>query len=68
MPKTKPAYSEAFRRDAVELLVTSGRPLKEVADELGVISNTLRAWRNKDGGAGARGAHETGVSSARVPP
>ena len=60
VPRTKPAYSEEFRRDAVELLVTSGRSLKEVADELGVTSNTLRAWRNKASGAGSAGGSRDG--------
>lgn len=60
VPKTNPPYSDEFRRDAVELLITSGRPLKVVADELGVASNTLRAWRNKAWGAGSAGGSRDG--------
>jgi transposase-like protein len=55
-----PAYPEEFRRDAVELLVNSGRSLKEVADELGVTSNTLRARRNNALGAGNAGGSRDG--------
>jgi transposase len=40
-------YDEEFRRDAVELLNSSRRPLKQVARELGICPNTLRNWRNR---------------------
>ena len=40
-------YTEEFRRDAVELLRSSGRPISQVADELGVSVNSLRTWRNR---------------------
>jgi transposase len=40
-------YPEEFRRDAVELVRSSpGRPLREVARELGVNHETLRGWVN----------------------
>lgn len=45
--------------EAVNLLLTSGRPLKRVAEELGITANSLRTWRNrallKGGGAEAVG-------------
>jgi transposase len=37
-------YSPEFKRDAVALLHSSGRPIKEVAMELGVSDTTLGAW------------------------
>jgi transposase len=37
-------YSEEFRREAVELLRRSGRPLREIAIELGIASESLRKW------------------------
>ena len=40
---TKP-YPEAFRRDAVALVHSSGRPIREIAVELGVSSESLRLW------------------------
>ena len=40
---TKP-YPEAFRRDAVALVRSSGRPIREIAVELGVSSESLRLW------------------------
>jgi len=40
---TRP-YPEAFRRDAVALVASSGRPVREIAVELGVSSESLRLW------------------------
>jgi transposase len=39
-------YPEQFRRDAVELVGSSDRPLRQVARELGVNHETLRSWVN----------------------
>ncbi|MCP5517357.1 MAG: transposase [Verrucomicrobiales bacterium] len=33
MPKTRPAYTEEFRQQAVQLLLDSGRPLDRVAGD-----------------------------------
>ena len=40
-------YTEQFKRDAVQLLISSGRPLSEVAGELGVTANSLREWKKR---------------------
>ncbi len=37
-------YSQEFKRDAVALLRSSGRPVAEVARELGVTDTSLGAW------------------------
>ena len=52
MPKTRPPYDDEFRREAVNLLLSSGLPLKRVASELGISPNALRDWRNKAFGKG----------------
>jgi len=44
MPRTRPAYPEQFRREAVELAKQSGRPLREIANDLGVTEQSLRNW------------------------
>jgi transposase len=44
MPRTRPAYPPEFRREAVELVRSSGRPLPQIADELGVSPQSLRNW------------------------
>ena len=37
-------YSQEFRCDAIELVRSSGRPIAQIADELGVNRETLRGW------------------------
>jgi transposase len=37
-------YSQEFRRDAVELYRRSGKPLREIAVDLGVSTESLRMW------------------------
>jgi transposase len=37
-------YSPEFRRDAVELYRRSGKPLREIAVDLGVSTESLRMW------------------------
>ena len=46
MPKSKPAYPEQFRREALEL-VRGGRSIPDVAQSLGVSQQTLRNWRRQ---------------------
>ena len=41
MPKTRPAYPESFRREALEL-VRQGRSIPDVAESLGVSQQTQR--------------------------
>ncbi len=43
-PRTRRKFSEEFKRDAVELVRTTGRPIAEVARELGVYDSTLGNW------------------------
>ncbi len=48
-------YPPEFRREAVQLVHTSGRPISELARELGVSRETLRAWvKQAEIDAGAR--------------
>lgn len=47
MPRTHKAYDATFRQQAVELAQTSGKPYRDVARDLGVSVDTLRAWRHQ---------------------
>ena len=47
MPRTRPAYPEQFRLEAIELL-RAGRTPRELAESLGVSQQTLRNWRRQD--------------------
>ncbi len=40
-------YDEEFKQQAVELLLKSGRPLKTLAEELGVTPWSLRTWKKQ---------------------
>lgn len=45
MAKTRREFSPEFKREAVALLETSGRPLMQVAMEVGISPSMLRTWR-----------------------
>jgi transposase len=47
-------YNEQFRRNAVALVETTGRPLSELAEQLGVTHWNLRDWLKRYGKKGAR--------------
>src|SRR3954463_8382349 len=46
VPKTRPAYPDEFRREAVQML-RAGRTPRELAESLGVSEQTLRNWRRQ---------------------
>ena len=55
MAKARRRYEEQYKREAVRFLEETGRPLREVAEELKVGEGTLWRWRKQYGsGAGAR--------------
>ena len=41
-------YSPEFKRDAVALVHSTGRPVNQVARELGLSHETLRNWVKRD--------------------
>jgi len=51
---TKPIrlITDEFRQQAVDLLLSSGRPVKAVAQELGIGAKSLQRWRDKALGNG----------------
>ena len=55
-------YSDEYKRDAIELVRSSGRTVTDVARELGVSSESLRAWVKK-----ARAAEAAPVTAALSP-
>jgi transposase len=44
VPRTRRPYPPEFRAEAIRLARTSGKPLREIAGELGVSVESLRAW------------------------
>lgn len=44
VPRTKPPYHPEFRAQAVELVKSSGKPIRQIAADLGVSSWSLGNW------------------------
>jgi transposase len=57
-------YPDEFRREAVELVRTSGRPRVEVARSLGVHDGTLANWVKAAAEADARANDPNALSEA----
>jgi transposase len=60
-------YTEEFRRDAVDLVRSSGRPINQVARELGMSHETLRNWvraAERQAGVGPAASDGGGLSVA----
>jgi len=49
-------FTDEFKQEAIALLVSSGRPLSQIANELGISPSMLRNWRNTSGGRDAGSA------------
>lgn len=49
MGTTKRTFTPEFKREAVALLESSGRPQMQIAAELGIQPSMLRAWREPTG-------------------
>ncbi|MFE2060918.1 transposase [Streptomyces sp. NPDC059467] len=71
--KSRKPYSEEHKRDAIELVRSSGRTVTEAARELGITSESLRGWSKKaraaqeaEAGAGLSGPG--GGTTARAAP
>ncbi|GAB2806344.1 hypothetical protein GCM10027073_43840 [Streptomyces chlorus] len=60
-------YSDEYKRDAIELVRSSGRTVTDVARELGISSESLRGWVKKAKAAEAGGdtASARGSTDAR---
>jgi transposase len=54
-------YPPEFRREAVSLVKASGRPIREIAVELGVSTESLRIWVRQD--QLDRGERDDGLTS-----
>ena len=46
MPKTRRRFTSEFKSEAVRLLAENGKPLQQVAAELGIQPSMLRQWRS----------------------
>lgn len=53
MGKAHRTFSREFKIQTVELIQTSGKPLAQVARELGIVETVLRRWMQQFSQAGA---------------
>jgi transposase len=51
--RTRRQFTPEFKAQAVQRLLESGKPLSEIATELGVSSGQLSQWRNEQLAAGS---------------
>ena len=47
MGSARKKYTEEYKAEAVEFVISSGRPIAEVARNLGINEGTLANWVNK---------------------
>ena len=65
MTKARREFSPEFKREAVALLESSGRPQMHIAAELGIQPSMLRSWRAAQNRA--RSPVETGQATPTRP-
>jgi transposase len=46
--RTRRKFTAEFKRDAVELVRSSGRPIAQIAHDLGIYDSTLGNWVRQD--------------------
>ena len=47
MQKVQKTYTPEFKREAVRLAQTSGKPIAQVARELGISDTSIHQWRKE---------------------
>ena len=47
MQKVQKTYTAEFKREAVQLVQTSGKPIAQVARELGISDTSIHQWRKE---------------------
>ncbi len=47
--KVAPRYDDAFKEGAIKMVIEQKLPVRQVAKELGICTDTLRSWLKKSG-------------------
>ena len=64
MTKTRRTYTDGFKREAIQLLETSGKTARQLEQELGIGKTCLSRWKRELEGKGEQAFPGQG----RVPP
>lgn len=57
MKEKRRRFTSEFKAEAVRLVATGGRPLSQIARELGINEQVLRNWKRQAGGDGSSPDH-----------
>jgi transposase len=68
MTKMRRDFTPEFKREAVALLESSGRPLMQIATELGISPSMLRNWRAVVSSAAPRSRAGSGAPAPGASP
>lgn len=75
MMGTRRRYTAEFKAEAVRLVATSGRPVAQIARELGINEQTLHKWKRQVrrtpdsfGATGSNGEERDILKKATAPP
>lgn len=66
MATDRRSYTEDFKREAVRLMETSGKPVAQIARDLGVNDNNLYRWRGLYGSQDQTRANDNPTSVAQL--
>ena len=64
MQKVQKTYTQEFKREAVRLAQTSGKPIAQVARELGISDSSIHQWRKELAEHGAEAFPGSGHQTA----
>lgn len=67
MGTSRRQFTDEFKRESVGLLASSGRPLSQIARELGIAASMLRSWRDASD-RGHAGSPRRSHTQAAIPP
>ena len=65
MQKVQKTYTPEFKREAVRLAQTSGKPIAQVAHELGISDTSIHQWRKELSEHGAEAFPGSGHQTAQ---
>ena len=66
MKKVQKTYTTEFKREAVRLAQTSGKPIAQIARELGISDTSIHEWRKQLAAQGGEAFPGSGHQTAKA--